>query len=175
MKPTYLCLAAIGALMIAGCDRSKEFEAEKALLMSRSDSLKYVIAERDGYFDEVVSSIHDVYNNLEIARSKEEQLLKQTGHGEGNMSLTSESAKADLVREIAAVDKTLTENREKIKRLQGKVKGFEKEFASLNAMIADLKKNLEERESTIASLQGNIAGLEQDVANKTQMVIIVTR
>jgi hypothetical protein len=161
----------IAALILAGCgNREEEMQGRIGQLEAAADSLNKVIYQRDGYFEEVVRAINDVYMSIEDVRQQEASIQQQTGEAEGKFGLTNEQARANLLQQIANIDSTLVENRKKINGLRSRVRSLNKDFKALDETITNLKKMLEERELTIAMLEGKVTGLEADLVQKSREI-----
>jgi len=161
------------ALVLSGCgNREEELQGQIGRLEASADSLNKVIYQRDGYFEEVVRAINDVYMSIEDVRKQEASIQQQTGEAEGKFGLSNEQARAELLQQIATVDSTLVENQKKISGLRARVRSQNKDFKALDETITNLKKMLEERELTIATLEGRVTGLEADLVQKRQEIAV---
>ena len=161
------------ALLMTGCgNREEELQGQIGRLEASADSLNKVIYQRDGYFEEVVQAINDVYMSIEDVRQKEASIQQQTGEAEGKFGLSNEQARAKLLAQIATVDSTLVENQKKISGLRARVRSQNKDFKALDETITNLKKMLEERELTIATLEGRVTGLEADLVQKSREIAV---
>jgi peptidoglycan hydrolase CwlO-like protein len=156
-------------LGLTGCG-NKELENEVMELRQKNADLNGDLAKRDQYIEDIVSSINNVYNELEIARAKEKQLLKETEMTEGATKLTSTEVRQQVLRRISDIGSVLKENRKRIANLQSRLRSSDTKFKSLDEMVESLKRNLEEREQTIAQLENNVRDLETRVDEKTREV-----
>ncbi len=75
-----------------------------------------------------------------------------------------------MIQNISEVGATLKENREKISKLEARMKTFKGEMAGLNKLVESLKLTLQEREQSIAALETSVKGLEATVAEKTTTI-----
>lgn len=158
-------------LLLAGCgNREEELQGKIGQLEAATDSLNKVLNQRDGYFEEVVRAINDVYMSIEDVRQQEASIQQQTGEAEGKFAVNNEQARAQLLQQIANIDSTLVENRKKVSALRARVRSLNKDYKALDETIANLKKMLEERELTIAMLEGRVTGLEADLEQKSREI-----
>ncbi len=169
----YTLLLVVAAILMAGCgNREEELQGKIGQLEAVSDSLNKAINQRDGYFDEVVRAINDVYMSIEEVRQQEASIQQQTGEAEGKYALNNEQARAALLTQIANIDSTLVLNRKKINGLRARVRSLNKDFKALDETINNLRKMLEERELTIAMLEGKVTGLEADLVQKSREIAV---
>ncbi len=172
MKSRHGFLIAGAVLILAGCNgREAELESEMVLMQSRMDSLHSVIASKDSYFDEIVTSINRVYANLEEVRVSEEQIKMQAGEEEGGYSVTSSESRVNLLNQVDKIGSSLEESRKQIARLESRIGLLNREQKGLNEMVAALKQQLAEREQTIAVLETNLRSLEGEIVEKSRLIV----
>jgi DNA repair exonuclease SbcCD ATPase subunit len=162
----------VAVVLLAGCNaREKELEQQNVLLLSESDSLRGVIAERNRFFDEIVASINDVYVGLEAVRKGEEQIRMQAEGDEATMSVTSSASREHLLEQVKAIDTALEDNKAKISGLESRIKSLQRDHKGLNEMLTNVKAELALREERIAALETNIKNLEDDNTHKSMMLV----
>lgn len=166
-----IAVTAVMALFAWGC-RDKEMEQQVATLQQQNREASSDLSKQDAYIDEVVASINQVYEDIEMTRSKEKNLLSESKGFEGGAKLTKEEVRSRLNDRIAAIRTTLKDNSEKIAEIQRKLNQSRKQYTGIQAMVDNLKKSIEEREQSIAVLQTRVASLEGEVAEKSTMVSV---
>lgn len=166
-------LSLFAVLLIAGligCSDRGAMEKEVADLRQKNSQLSQDLSTRDQYIEDIVSSINNVYGDLETARAKEKQLLKETQSPEQTRMLTSAEVRQQVLHRISDISSVLAENRKRIVGLETKLRSSRKQFEGLNAMVASLKQSLQEREQNIAQLESNLKDLTAKVEEKTKEV-----
>lgn len=169
---TQVAIVTLSALLVIGCDHSKEEQLQKQLSVAQSSqlSLQQSIADRDKYFEDIVQAVNDVYTDIEKARVKEGKLVKSTGGGEGPIELTNDVSRQKLLQNISDIGTVLKSNWKRIAGLEARMKSFKGEVAGLNKMVENLKESLKEREASIAELESRVRGLEDTVTEKTKVI-----
>jgi len=169
----YASFVFILALVAVGCrGRTEELEKQVNTLQGQNQELSQNVSSQDAYVDQVVASINEIYQEIEMTRSKEKNLLSETKGFEGGMKLTKTEVRQQLMDRIAVISGTLRSNSDKLADLQKKMNSNRKQYAGLQTMVANLRKSLEEREQSITALQVRVQGLEGEVAAKTTMVSV---
>ena len=169
---TQVAIVTLLAVLVIGCDHSKEEQLEKQLSVAQTTqlSLQQSISDRDKYFEDIVQAINDVYTDIEKARVKEGKLVKSAGGTEGPFELTNDVSRQKLLQNITDIGTTLKSNWKRIAGLEARMKSFRGEVAGLNKMIENLKQSLKEREASIAELDARVRGLEDTVAENTKVI-----
>ncbi|HLF14607.1 MAG TPA: hypothetical protein VI932_06945 [Bacteroidota bacterium] len=161
----------LAAFLVWGCNgRQEELEKQNAALQQQNRDLAQNITSQDGYIDEVVTSVNEVYQGIEAARASEKNLLNESRGIEGTKTQTKEEVRKDLIQRIAAVNQNLQENFKKVADLQRKVNTSRRQYSALQTMVDNLRKTLEEREQSIVALDMRVKGLEGEVAEKAELV-----
>jgi uncharacterized phage infection (PIP) family protein YhgE len=171
---TALALVVFCAVFVIGCsNKEKEEELQRQLSLAQHEqaTIQGEVAERDAYFEEVMKAVNEAYVNLERARAKEAQVMKQEGV-EGPVRFSNTETRQQLLQNISDIGDALKENRKTISNLQSKAKSTHSQLASLNSLIDNMKKSLEEREQSIALLETRVKGLEGEVEEKTQAIAV---
>ena len=162
-------LAIISGLVLAGCnDRSDEVTQ----LSSDLQQAKNDLAQRDKYIDEITRSLNEVYMTLENVRAAEGQLQSHAENVEAGIQRTSQEARDQVFKQVAAVETQLRAGREKIALLEKRVKNYKSKFNGLNKMVASLKVQLQERETAIGELQARLTSLEAEVTRKNATIAV---
>src|SRR5712692_6252231 len=146
-------LAILLLIGIAGCSKKEaELQKQNVDLQKKNSELSLDLARHDQYIEDIVSSINDVYSDLETARAKEKMLLKEAESREKSKMLSNVEVRQQVLQRIADIGNTLQTNRKRIADLQSKLHSSQKQYESFDQMVAGLKHNLEEREQIIAQL-----------------------
>jgi septal ring factor EnvC (AmiA/AmiB activator) len=166
---SFFILTIIFGLVLAGCnDRSDEVTQ----LSSDLQQAKNDLAQRDKYIDEITRSLNEVYMTLENVRAAEGQLQSHAENVEAGIQRTSQEARDQVFKQVAAVETQLRAGREKIALLEKRVKNYKSKFNGLNKMVASLKVQLQERETAIGELQARLTSLEAEVTRKNATIAV---
>ena len=156
--------AALGVVaLLASCvSRQVAVEAE-----SRSDSLELVVSAKDSLINAVFADINAISENLALIKSRE-NLLTVAGESEGGRRPVEE-----INNDIAAIDRLLQENKDKIASLQRAAAQLRKanlRIDGLEKMIADLNKQLAGKKDEIARLRESLDKMGVEVEVLTEQV-----
>ncbi len=174
MRTTLLIAGFSVALMIGGCDQTKERELQSELEKSRADrlALQDDLKDREQFVDQILKSVNGIYEDMESARMKEKNLVPQKGE-RGAMEIpwvSSKETRQGFLTTLDEIGTTLKDNRKKLNDLQARVRAYRGEVKNLTALLEKVKADLQEREESIAQLRGQVQGLEQTVAEKVKLV-----
>lgn len=158
--------AALGVVaLLASCvSRQVAVEAE-----SRSDSLELVVSAKDSLINAVFADINAISENLALIKSRE-NLITMAGAAEGGRRPV-----AEINSDIAAIDRLLKENKEKIASLQRSAALLRKanlHVASLEKMIADMNGQLAEKSGEVDRLREKLAQMGIEVESLSQEVAV---
>src|SRR6266852_163479 len=132
-----ICAALVGILCLAtGCNKNDELEKQNTDLQNQNSVLVRDLSARDEYIDTVTQAIDDVNASLELAGSREQELLKESGNVESAKKRTGRELRGRILAQIAAIDSNLMKNRRRLNELQSRIKSYHTQFAGLNKMIA---------------------------------------
>ena len=156
--------AALGVVaLLASCvSRQVVVEAE-----SRSDSLELVVSAKDSLINAVFADINAISENLALIKSRE-NLITVAGEAEGGRRPVEE-----INNDIAAIDRLLQENKDKIASLQRAAVQLRKanlRIDGLEKMIADLNKQLAGKKDEIARLRESLDKMGVEVEILTEQV-----
>lgn len=156
--------AALGVVaLLASCvSRQVVVEAE-----SRSDSLELVVSAKDSLINAVFADINAISENLALIKSRE-NLITVAGEAEGGRRPVEE-----INNDIAAIDRLLQENKDKIASLQRAAAQLRKanlRIDGLEKMIADLNKQLAGKKDEIARLRESLDKMGVEVEVLTEQV-----
>lgn len=136
-----LCLMALVA-----CDGGK---AEKA--QQERDSLIRVLADRDAEINEFMGTINEVQEGFQQINDAAGRITVANGNLENASS-------RDIIREnISFIKETMQQNREKIARLEEKLKTASINAEKLNKTIANLTSQLEIQNKRVQELEAELA------------------
>ena len=142
MKHTLFAAALGVAAVLTSCvSRQVVVEAE-----NQRDSLATVVSAKDSLINAVFADINSISENLALIKSRE-NLITMAGAAEGGRRPV-----AEINSDIAAIDRLLKENKEKIASLQRSAALLRKanlHVASLEKMISDMNGQLAEKSGEV--------------------------
>ena len=158
--------AALGVVaLLASCvSRQVAVEAE-----SRSDSLELVVSAKDSLINAVFADINAISENLALIKSRE-NLITVAGEAEGGRRPVEE-----INNDIAAIDRLLRENKDKIASLQRSAALLRKSnlrIESLEKMIADMNRQLAEKKAEVEQLRESLVRMGDEVKSLTEEVAV---
>lgn len=160
----FCVVAAVSALLLPSCgNRSAQPVVETD---RQRDSLERVVAAKDSLINAVFADINAISENL--ARIKSRENLITVSDEEGGRRPVEE-----INNDIAAIDRLLAENREKINSLRHTAAQLRKanlHIEGLEKMISDLNGQLAERQNEIALLRDELSLKDTQVAELTETV-----
>lgn len=158
-----VAVAAVAAAALSSCvSRHVAAEAE-----TRSDSLARVVSAKDSLINAVFSDINAISENLALIKSRE-NLITVADRADGVRRPVEE-----IRNDIAAIDRLLRDNREKISSLQRSAAQLRKanlRIESLEKIIAAMEEQLAERRAEIESLRAELARRGIEVQTLTETV-----
>ena len=158
MKQIVFAAALGAAAALASCvGRQVVVEAE-----SQRDSLATVVSAKDSLINAVFADINAISENLALIKSRE-NLITVAGEAEGGRRPVEE-----INNDIAAIDRLLRENKDKIASLQRSAALLRKSnlrIESLEKMIADMNAQLGEKSAEVDRLRERLAQMGVEVEN----------
>ena len=158
-----LVATVLAASLLASCvSKQVAVQAE-----GQRDSLAVVVSQKDSLIHAVFADINAISENLALIKSRE-NLITVAGETEGGRRPVEE-----INNDIAAIDRLLQENREKIASLQRSAAALRKanlRIESLEKMIADMNGQINEKSVEIEQLRENLAQMGIEVQNLTEEV-----
>ena len=149
MKSIVIPALAVVAFALSSCvSRQVVVEVE-----SRNDSLALVVSAKDSLINAVFADINAISENLALIKSRE-NLITVSEEEEGGRRPVEE-----IKNDIAAIDRLLRENREKIASLQHSASLPRKanlRIEGLEKMISDMEKRLSGKQAEIESLRDEL-------------------
>ena len=165
MKHTLFAAALGVAVALTSCvSRQVVVEAE-----NQRDSLATVVSAKDSLINAVFADINSISENLALIKSRE-NLITVAGAAEGGRRPV-----AEINNDIAAIDRLLQENKEKIASLQRSAALLRKanlRIASLEKMIADMNTQLGEKSAEVDRLREKLAQMGIAVESLSQEVAV---
>ena len=165
MKHTLFAAALGVAAVLTSCvSRQVVVEAE-----NQRDSLATVVSAKDSLINAVFADINSISENLALIKSRE-NLITMAGAAEGGRRPV-----AEINSDIAAIDRLLKENKEKIASLQRSAALLRKanlHVASLEKMIADMNGQLAEKSGEVDRLREKLAQMGIEVESLSQEVAV---
>ena len=165
MKQIVFAAALGAAAALASCvGRQVVVEAE-----SQRDSLATVVSAKDSLINAVFADINAISENLALIKSRE-NLITVAGEAEGGRRPVEE-----INNDIAAIDRLLRENKDKIASLQRSAALLRKSnlrIESLEKMIADMNAQLGEKSAEVDRLRERLAQMGVEVESLSQEVAV---
>ena len=165
MKYTLFAAALGVAAVLTSCvSRQVVVEAE-----NQRDSLATVVSAKDSLINAVFADSNSISENLALIKSRE-NLITMAGAAEGGRRPV-----AEINSDIAAIDRLLKENKEKIASLQRSAALLRKanlHVASLEKMIADMNGQLAEKSGEVDRLREKLAQMGIEVESLSQEVAV---
>ncbi len=172
MRTTILFVTLVFALMIGGCDKTKEHELQAQLDKNQTDrmALQDALKDREEFVDQILKSVNDIYADLEKVGAKEKGIMPGEKGSAEIPWVSSKETRDGFLKSIDEIGNTLKDNRKKLNDLQARVRSYRGEVKNLTALIDKLKVTLAEREESIAQMKANIEGLQKTVTEQTALV-----
>lgn len=131
------------------------------------DSLTQIVEAKDSLINAVFADINAITENLARIKSRENLITVSEDPENGRRPVE------EINSDIAAIDRLLIENREKITSLRNTAAQLRKanlRIDGLEKMITDLNGQLEEKKSEIGALRDELARMDSRVATLTETV-----
>ena len=160
------CVAVVvSVLLLPSCGNGRtQFVVESD---RQRDSLERIVAAKDSLINAVFADINAITENLARIKSRE-NLITVSGEEEGGRRPVEE-----INNDIAAIDRLLAENREKINSLRHTAAQLRKanlRIEGLEKMISDLNGQLAERQGEVERLRDELSLKDTQVAELTETV-----
>ena len=147
-----LCLLALTA-----CDFGRQAE-ERA--QRERDSLMQIISERDTELNDIMGSVNEVQEGFRLINEAEGRITVANGGPEG-------ASTREVIRDnMAFIQQTMTENRNRIAQLQERLRNSNVNVSKLTKVIENLKTQLEEQNTRLQELTAQLA--ERDIVIAAQ-------
>lgn len=158
-------VAAALVSLVSSCGNSRtQLVAESD---RQRDSLTRIVEAKDSLINAVFADINAITENLARIKSRENLITVSEDPERGRRPVE------EINSDIAAIDRLLIENREKITSLRSTAAQLRKanlRIDGLEKMITDLNGQLEEKKSEIGALRDELARMDSRVATLTETV-----
>jgi len=146
-----LMLGLSTCLLFSAChDKEREAELQKQADISAM--------AKDSVADQLVSTLNDINNNLDMIRQKQ-GMINNTTPGENI------SKKEEILKNISLINALIEDNKKKIDELNEQAKKFGKEKNAMIKLARQTKERMEKQEQEIASLKEQLANESFKVAD----------
>ena len=162
----YVTVMALGAAFALASCVSK---GTVVRVEDQRDSLVSVVSAKDSLINAVFEDINTISENLMLIKTRE-NLISVAGGSEGGRRPIEE-----INNDIAAIDRLLQENKDKIASLQRAAAQLRKanlRIDGLEKMIGDLNAQLAEKKNEIARLRENLTQMGVEVETLTEQVAV---
>lgn len=143
MKKIALLLACIAMVSMVSCDSSSKYEKRQAEL---ADSLSTAMAEKDSLFA-LLTEVSEAVGQIK----EMEQLMAG-----GGISRETPDQREQLKNDLALIQQAMQARREKLDKLEAKMKKSANYNAEMKKTIESLRSQIESQESTIAQLTADL-------------------
>lgn len=168
-KFIYSIFAVAGVVLMGSCQKQKSAEVET--LQREVDSLMLVNAHTKADYEQMILLITEVQSALSDIKSAEKILVINSNLGDD----IDPNAKNQIIEDITQIANTLKENKEKIIKLQQKLKDSKNESAELKQAINSLNEMVEEKSKVITDLQDELAKRDIRIAELDDVVTTLTQ
>ncbi len=135
-------------------------------LEAERDSLMVVVGAKDSLLNTIFADINAITGNLAQIKERENMITVVTAEGEVRPA-------EQIAEDIAAIDRLLKENRDKIASLQSKSRQLRKanlRIDELDKTITQLNARLDEQSGEIVALRGELEKKGIEVAELTEAI-----
>ncbi len=146
MKPTIkfpLILALSASMFFTSCTNH---EKEEAALKQ----VTVVSASRDSIENELVTTMDEINQNLDLIREKQGLVANTNGH-------ESVSKKEAILNNISMINALIADNKEKLDKLEAQTKKLGKEKKAMARLAEQTKLRIEKQEQEIAALKEQLS------------------
>lgn len=147
MRKTILLIIATAVIAASSCTNSPKREQ----LISKNDSLRAEIEQRDAVLEEMIGTINLI-----------EQGFRSISEAQGRINLddaiSSEKSRAEILQnDIDFISETLAKNKAEIQRLQSQIKNNKTASKQLQTMIENLQNQLMQKSRDLETMQAALA------------------
>ncbi|MCD7973415.1 MAG: hypothetical protein LUG18_12275 [Candidatus Azobacteroides sp.] len=152
MKRVIFIMASI-LLLVSGCKNTNPKDSEELKkLQEENDSLRLAGVKQNEEYNEMLSLINEVEDNLRKIKETENYLTEQSQLG-GELN---QSARERINNDMQLLAETLQKNKSQISKLQGQLKSSGIKSDELEKRLAALVADIEEKTASIAALQDEL-------------------
>lgn len=140
-------ICAVAALALGSCDSKAKEEARQreALAAATTEQLQEAVTDRD----QLLVLVTEISGGMEQIKQLENILTVNGGQ-------ETTSQREQILQDIAAIQKTLQERRQRLEELEKKLSASSLTNSKLNSTIATLRSQIESQTQEIASLRANL-------------------
>ena len=132
--------------------------------MEVRDSLMQVISDKDAELNEIMGTINEVQEGFRRINEAEGRITVNNGDVE------SEASKESIRENMQYIQDAMAQNREKIKRLQEKLRTSSIGGEKLKKMVADLEAQLEAKDLKVQELEAALAQRDIIIAQQDEAI-----
>ncbi len=159
-----LAISAILGISIVSCgnkEKDERIAQEEAINKATREELATAVSERD----ELLQLVNEI--NSDVAQVKEiEGVLSSSVYMDGDMPSNREQLKADL----ASIQKTLKERRERLAQLEQRLKKSNLDNNNLSKTISSLKQQIDTQTQEIATLTANLSEARERIGQLSTQI-----
>lgn len=160
-------LLILSVLALVSCGQHKK---EIARMQAKEDSLVQVNTQKENSITEFIGAMNDIQANLDSIKTIEKIVTVDKAQG----SEMKPAAKQRIIESIAQINDLLQQNKELVKKLQGRLHASNVKIAELEKMIDNLNKQIGEKDAEIAGLKKDLENMHINVANLNQKIETMT-
>jgi peptidoglycan hydrolase CwlO-like protein len=151
MKKSITLLAIASTIFFSSCNTHEE---ELKQMQAKQDSLMQVLSERDSIVDEFFNAFSDIQDNLNAIKAKENIINVNAQNAENSPEI-----KDQINQDIQSIYNLLQENKEKLKKLEKRLRGAGLKIKALKKTIATLEKQIMEKDAEINELKSKLEAM----------------
>ncbi len=151
MKKIFTWTLVAISILFSSCNNHEE---ELKQMQAQQDSLMQVINERDSIVDEFFNAFSDIQDNLNAIKAKENIINTNAINAEN-----SPEVKDQINQDIQTIYNLLQENKDKLKKLEKRLRGAGLKIKALKKTIATLEKQIMEKDAEINELKSKLEAM----------------
>ena len=142
-----LLFAAAIAGLFSSC--TAELEKQNSDLQARVDSLGRELQDKEATLNAFDESFSQIQQNLELIADREEAIRANQGE-------ITDDIRANITRDISAINTLLSENKQTIDRLNKSISGYKGEITGFKRLINQLNEDVTAKEQQIGRLKEDL-------------------
>ena len=161
-----MAIATLSVVLTSCTDYKSQVESltrERAQLMSEASA-------KDSSINEFIMAINQLDSSVSEITARQQLVMNESSDAE-----LKADAKTSIIQNVQALDKMLTENKEKLAALASKLKKSNLRISELEKMITNLQLQLAMKDSEMLALNDHIGELNLAVANLNATVDTLSR
>lgn len=153
------------AALIWSCGSEKEDAGNPALdsLDAINKGLQNQIGEKDSSIIGFIAAINEIQDNLDVVKARQKLVKASSGSKE---KVTNN--KAEIIKDIQMINELMEDNKQKIVRLQERLKTSDSKTAELEKLITRLGSEIEEKNLEIQDLQNQLERSNLELGEMTR-------